>query len=387
MKAKISAETLFELFIVKQDRMAFQKPDGSYAGNVKTSKNEWLKYLRQHIEGFVTTGSYALNDEDETKWLCFDIDCKDDTSIAEKICSLLSFHLKEDLNIPHSIEFSGHKGYHVWIFFETCIQSKIARQFAHWFLKKYTKLKKVNQSKYMNHYENTRVEIEIFPKQDSTEGLGSLVKVPLGKHKTSGFFSKFIEYTDQMVSIDDLMTLQSKHNKSENFSKEKSKMLSYPQSPGEWNIYRTLQELCSDNISVKVPLKRLAEKTGYTRQTASKWMHSLSSKGIINIKLEPTDTFVVYRPKYKKHTKLIKREYFITVNQIQKPKVYQTITKNCTLPSFKIRSPFRLDRKPSLVYLPKIGLWKDYATGEIYSKKDPKLKFHLPKTYYNFDSA
>ena len=122
--------------------------------------------LLDHLKGNKTIGLYGSPDS-RAKWLCIDIDNLDELAVRE-----VENHIRR-FNIPYLTEFSGNKGYHVWIFFDRFYPNRIARALASAFA-----------------FNN-----EVFPKQNYIgEGkLGNLVKAPLGKHQVTGNWCLFLD--------------------------------------------------------------------------------------------------------------------------------------------------------------------------------------------------
>jgi hypothetical protein len=146
--------------------------------------------VKKHMEGEVTLGSYCISPQNECINMCIDFDIetivakeafmkndKKSKERKEEALAQIRADIKttmtaamEKLGIDREqmlIEFSGNKGYHIWLFFE-------GRKLA------------------LDVYKMTRVfatelnlKCEIFPKQASISknGLGSLIKIPLGIHK------------------------------------------------------------------------------------------------------------------------------------------------------------------------------------------------------------
>ncbi len=122
--------------------------------------------IADHLQGNKTIGLYSSPDS-TTKWLCIDIDTMEESELrrVQKRVSQLS--------IPFLTEFSGKKGYHIWIFFDKPYPNRIARA--------------LGQEISPSH--------EIFPKQDHIEPgkLGNLVKAPLGTHQVTGNWCHFLD--------------------------------------------------------------------------------------------------------------------------------------------------------------------------------------------------
>ena len=119
-----------------------------------------------HLRGEKTIGLYG-SPESTTKWLCIDVDDLEEAAVRE-----VQNHIKR-FRIPHLTEFSGKKGYHVWVFFDKPCPNKIARA--------------LSQAFAFHH--------EVFPKQDVLRPgkLGNLVKAPLGVHQVTGNWCLFLD--------------------------------------------------------------------------------------------------------------------------------------------------------------------------------------------------
>ena len=120
----------------------------------------------RHLQGEETIGLYSSS-MSLSKWLCIDIDDLEEAAIRE-----VQNHARR-FGIPYLTEFSGKKGYHLWIFFDKAYPNKVIRALASEFA--------------FGH--------EVFPKQDFIlpNGLGSLVKAPLGKHQLSDSWCLFVD--------------------------------------------------------------------------------------------------------------------------------------------------------------------------------------------------
>jgi len=137
-------------------------------------KNEYIvvkkplapEIISGHLAGLITIGVFQINPENnKVKWICFDFDGNVLTDELEKAKKLYERLLKNDYH--PLLEFSGRRGYHVWLFIES-VDASVARMFA----------------------KDISVDIdvdEIFPKQDKIEPneFGGQVKLPLGIHRVS----------------------------------------------------------------------------------------------------------------------------------------------------------------------------------------------------------
>jgi len=122
--------------------------------------------IRRHLQGEQTIGLYSSSTS-LSKWLCIDVDELEEAPIRE-----VQNHARR-FGIPYLTEFSGKKGYHLWVFFDKAYPNKVIRALASEFA--------------FGH--------EVFPKQDYIlpNGLGSLVKAPLGKHQMSSNWCLFVD--------------------------------------------------------------------------------------------------------------------------------------------------------------------------------------------------
>jgi|APSaa5957512622_1039677.scaffolds.fasta_scaffold00050_21 hypothetical protein len=181
-----------QLFVHRADIYSVQSPKGMYFP-VKEEIDDEI--INAHLKGEQTVGLYQLIPIENTiKWAVLDIDVIKDVwnspdfkldeweevlwEQAQAAQALLS-----KFEIPSYIEHSGHKGYHVWMFFEHPVDAGAVKEGLE---NIFSSLDKVHES----------IEWEIFPKQSdlpTMEDMGNLVKGPNGFHHKSKKFSKFID--------------------------------------------------------------------------------------------------------------------------------------------------------------------------------------------------
>ncbi|MCD8479071.1 MAG: hypothetical protein LRZ88_01820 [Candidatus Cloacimonetes bacterium] len=83
--------------------------------------------------------------------------------------------------IPCSIESSGYKGYHVWVFLEQKTSANLAKAFA-------------ERIAAQIPMDGLPLQLEVFPKQSTIkQGYGNLVKLPYGIHRLSGKLSTMLD--------------------------------------------------------------------------------------------------------------------------------------------------------------------------------------------------
>ena len=154
-----------ERFIQRDD--CYPAQYGNNGGGYALVKQKLTdKIVLEHLKGHKTIGLYGSPDS-QTQWVCIDIDDRDETAVRE-----VQNHIRR-FNIPHLTEFSGMKGYHIWVFFDKPYPNHVARALA----------------------SAVAFDHEVFPKQDQIcKGkLGNLVKAPLGKHQVTGKWCLFLD--------------------------------------------------------------------------------------------------------------------------------------------------------------------------------------------------
>lgn len=186
-----------------------------------------LSLIRNHIVGNLTLGVYQLREDNTVCFLAIDIDVTKSMLSSylssplakEKLDkSLISLAYKialrlDELGLKSYIEHSGFKGYHVWVLFSKPIPALRVREFG------------------LSIIESVRpipseVSIELFPKQAyiKSEGLGNLIKLPLGIHKRTGKRSIFVD-SQGVPYPEQLSYLLSMETVSEELFKEACKTL------------------------------------------------------------------------------------------------------------------------------------------------------------------
>ena len=171
------------LFINRTDVHAEQQPSGEY---FKVDAPITDDLIQAHLAGKKTIGTYCLNKENKGNKICLDFDGESLPEIfelAKKACLQI-----REFDYSPLLEFSGMKGYHVWLFFEEAPASLI-RALA----------EKISVG----------FKCEIFPKQDFIEegGYGNLIKLPLGIHRESKRRSFFLDENFQPISLENSAAL------------------------------------------------------------------------------------------------------------------------------------------------------------------------------------
>lgn len=150
---------------------------------------------RNHLLGNHTVGVYPLRVDDTVNFVAFDIDVPkyilsrsiSDAVLWEKAIRAVHQVARRlmDAGAAHGIlvylEDSGFKGRHAWVFLEQPLPAKVARRFAALLAAQLGP-------------PPSEVNLELFPKQTAVrgEGLGNLIKLPLGVHRRTGRRSLFL---------------------------------------------------------------------------------------------------------------------------------------------------------------------------------------------------
>ena len=152
-------------------------------------------------------GAYQLNTDNHVKYAVLDIDLEKSTwdrpdfavnawlpKLQEQTQTAQSLLRAE--GIESVVEFSGFKGYHVWIFFDQPVLAGPMRRLMH---SLFDNMDKVDDN----------IEWEIFPKQDRLTidengklKFGNYIKPPLQIHKKSGNWSYFVDENFKEIDVD-----------------------------------------------------------------------------------------------------------------------------------------------------------------------------------------
>src|SRR3990172_143880 len=140
-----------------------------------------VELLQDHVDGKIVLGSYQLiQGSNVVRFLGWDVDSVDRKVAREQTLQILK-HVK---NIPHVVEFSGRKGYHILIFLKDPMPATEAKRIVDW----------VREREGLAISGDSHVEA--FPKQDKLQKSrpkGNLLKIPLGKHPRTHEYSRFVD--------------------------------------------------------------------------------------------------------------------------------------------------------------------------------------------------
>lgn len=204
------AALLHYFFATDQASHAQHQPDGKYRRKPGAVTKKLLeKTLR-------TSGSLAIyqkNNDLTVKWICFDFDILKpnlenelrQTAQNELERAVNSFcNSLNKLNIPYLLEFSGNRGFHVWITFSEKTSYRTGYEIQQALIES-TQL----------HYNKDLIGVDLFPSSGTpTDGTGLGVKVPLSKHTKSKRYAVLLKAQSEIATIKHTTELNSETIKS-----------------------------------------------------------------------------------------------------------------------------------------------------------------------------
>ena len=157
-----------QLFVYVADDFAVQQRNGSY---LRQGEPMTLSGLKMHLEGRWTLGTYLLDNASQCMFVVFDADREDGLARLATLASELA-----QQGIPTILEAS-RRGGHLWVHLAEPTLAQLVRA---WLLP------------YAHAY-----EVEFYPKQDrlASDGVGSLIRLPLGIHRKSRGWYPFVRVT------------------------------------------------------------------------------------------------------------------------------------------------------------------------------------------------
>jgi len=164
----MSLTRFMELFQGRWDAFAEQQEDGSYRPvRRRITRDDYI----HHGKGLRTYGIYSVNEVQATKFIVWDIDTFLPGPLDAITEALYEMGVNENCYLE---EFSGRKGHHVWLPFESWFPASVAWRAGRAVMQR------------------AGVEVECYPKQEEVADLGNLIKLPLGIHRVTGQKSRFI---------------------------------------------------------------------------------------------------------------------------------------------------------------------------------------------------
>jgi len=152
--------------------------------------------LRKHLAGDQTLGIYLVRQDNTARTMVIDLDVNKGflqgylsrseerrritgqlLQTAGNICQIA-----DGIGLGLLLETSGYKGLHLWAFSDFSVPARHWRLLGRWLIEELRGMP-------------AEIHAEVFPKQEvvAKDGLGNLVKLPLGVHLASGRRSLFLE--------------------------------------------------------------------------------------------------------------------------------------------------------------------------------------------------
>lgn len=182
------ATLLKETFATDQGYYLEQQKDGTYR---KKSGAVSVKCLEKMLREASSIAILQKNLDLSVKWICFDFDIlkshldSDKTEKAKeelKRCTAEFCYGLESIQIPYLLEFSGNRGFHIWVTFKDSIEYRAGYECQQAILERLDAT-----------YDEQLVALDLFPKTPNpTSGIGNGVKVPLSLHSKSGCYARLI---------------------------------------------------------------------------------------------------------------------------------------------------------------------------------------------------
>lgn len=163
------ARLFANLFIGRQSDYALQLSTGRYR---RAGFPVSLEAIHAHLDGLCTLGTYVRDERGRCFFAVFDADQDDGLSQLVDLRRQLAGD-----GLPSYLEAS-RRGGHLWLFLRTPLSARLLRS---WLLP------------------YCPPGVEFYPKQDESEGYGSLIRVPLGIHRRSGERYPFLIWRDGHV--------------------------------------------------------------------------------------------------------------------------------------------------------------------------------------------
>jgi hypothetical protein len=156
----------------RRDDHAIQQPGGRY---VRTFRPLTLTILADHLAGRATVGTYVLSEKKECSFATFDADGVDGMQTLRDLRAELASQ-------GHCAYLErSRRGGHLWLFFSEPVSAERVRAWL-WPLA-------------------AARDLELFPKQSGGEGIGSLIRLPLGIHQRSGKRYPFVDADLRPVAL------------------------------------------------------------------------------------------------------------------------------------------------------------------------------------------
>lgn len=189
------SDKLYNTFFVDHKKYGRQKEDGSYKLVKETLTHVTIDDMLQNQKSLLTYQELHVVNTARIKWICIDLDISkkeiDNNSInlenlklvkaaADQVCSFL-----DSLFIPYLLEFSGRRGFHIWVIFDKFITKELGYRLINVIVKN-------TETKF-----DDIIIADKFPKTPyvgkNSKGIGFGIKLPLSQNKVSGKLSFLLD--------------------------------------------------------------------------------------------------------------------------------------------------------------------------------------------------
>ncbi|UUF15220.1 MULTISPECIES: reverse transcriptase domain-containing protein [Flavobacterium] len=186
---------LFEVFYVDDKKYGRQQKDGSYKLVKEKISPVTIEDMLKKQKSLLTYQELHIVGNALIKWICIDLDIQkkeiDKNEVnyenlklvkaaADEVCVFL-----DSINVPYLLEFSGRRGFHIWVVFEKLISKESGFRFINFIVSKV-------KAKF-----NEIIIADKFPKtafvNPKTKGVGFGIKLPLSQNKGNNKLSFFLE--------------------------------------------------------------------------------------------------------------------------------------------------------------------------------------------------
>lgn len=191
-----NVQLLMTMFKGRTGVHAVQTRMGKSWGYIPEKREMTAEDLRKHLGGEKTLGIYLTDLNNTSRLMVMDLDVrkawlnaygnspeerKRINGLIKNSCDQMS-EVCQMAGLEPLIETSGNKGLHFWFFGGDDFACRYWRSLGNWLV---SKLRNIPEE----------LSWEVFPKQDrvAADGLGNLVKLPLGTHQKTGRKSYFVD--------------------------------------------------------------------------------------------------------------------------------------------------------------------------------------------------
>lgn len=199
MPTEAIAKRLLKIFGARTDVYALAHFDGANVTYRLYHAPLTLELVSRHLHNELILGTYALSPQNTVRWLGWDVDAPDlkqAKTAAQQIIDVLG-------HVPHNVEFTGGRGYHILIFLNQEVPAAQAKAIAE-AIRSVAGLPATGAT-----------HCECYPKQTqltAANPYGSLLKLPLGQHPRTHEQSRFVDPRNGWEAAEDIDPLVALHN-------------------------------------------------------------------------------------------------------------------------------------------------------------------------------